>query len=224
MVGDQWRDVQREWLHRLGNLTLTGYNSTYSDRPFNEKKSIKGGFEESSVRLNKFVREQPVWTVAEMKQRGKQLARQALAIWPPLNVDKALIDAAKKKEMQSLAERRDISKVSMTDNAKNLFNLLRMKVLELGNDIIELAEKKSVSYHAPSFFMEVLPRKDNITLLLALDFNEVDDPSGIVKDTSELKFIVNAIYEGGVYISIWSDADIEKAFPMIRQAWELARA
>ena len=72
--------------------------------------------------------------------------------------------------------------------------------------------------------MEVLPRKDNITLLLALDFNEVDDPSKIAKDASEWKFIVNAIYEGGVNVSIWSDADIEKAFPMVRQAWELARA
>jgi hypothetical protein len=59
MLGENWRDVQRQWLHRLGNLTLTGYNSTYSDRPFTEKKTITGGFEVSSVRLNKFVREQP---------------------------------------------------------------------------------------------------------------------------------------------------------------------
>jgi hypothetical protein len=42
MLGENWRDVQREWLHRLGNLTLTGYNSTYSDRSFAEKKTIRG--------------------------------------------------------------------------------------------------------------------------------------------------------------------------------------
>jgi len=202
MLGNDWREVQREWLHRLGNLTLTGYNSTYSDRPFGEKKKIKGGFEESSVRLNKFVREQPVWTVKEMQKRGEQLAKQALSIWPPLVVDRTLIDAAKKKEMLSLAERRDISKVPLSETAKHLFNLLRFKVQELDNDIIELAEKKSVSYHAPSFFMEMLPRKDFITLLLNLDFNELDDPSGIAKDASEWKFIVNAIYEGGVNIPI----------------------
>jgi len=45
MLGNDWREVQREWLHRLGNLTLTGYNSTYSDRPFGEKKKIKGARE-----------------------------------------------------------------------------------------------------------------------------------------------------------------------------------
>ncbi len=53
MLGADWSDIQRQWLHRLGNLTLTGYNSKYSDRPFAEKKTISGGFEESSVRLNK---------------------------------------------------------------------------------------------------------------------------------------------------------------------------
>jgi len=42
-----------------------------------------------------------------------------------------------------------------------------------------------------------LPRKNRITLLLALDFNEVDDPSGIAGDASEHKFFANAEYEGG---------------------------
>ena len=46
MLGAHWADVQRQWLHRLGNLTLTGYNSKYSDRQFAEKKTISGGFEE----------------------------------------------------------------------------------------------------------------------------------------------------------------------------------
>ena len=44
MLGENWKEAQSVWLHRLGNLTLTGYNSTYSDRPFDEKKTIPGGF------------------------------------------------------------------------------------------------------------------------------------------------------------------------------------
>ena len=50
MLGDDWEDKHRTWLHRLGNLTLTAYNSSYSNRPFLEKKTIEGGFEQSSVR------------------------------------------------------------------------------------------------------------------------------------------------------------------------------
>ena len=220
MLGEDWRDVQRQWLHRLGNLTLTGYNSSYSDQPFAEKKKIKGGFEESSVRLNKFVREQPAWTPAEMERRGKNLATRALAIWPPLVVDRTLIDAAREAEMRQLSKQQDTRKVPMSEEARNLFDQLRAKVLQIDTNIIELAEQKSVSYHGPGFFLEILPRKNRITLLLDLDFNEVDDPLNIANDTSEYKFLVNAVYEGGVLVSILNADDIEKSLPLIRQAWE----
>lgn len=40
MLGPDWMSIQETWIHRLENLTLTGYNSTYSDRPFEEKKTI----------------------------------------------------------------------------------------------------------------------------------------------------------------------------------------
>ena len=96
MLGDNWPDVQREWLHRLGNLTLTGYNSKYSDRSFQEKKTIPNGFLQSAVRLNQYVREQSVWTAGEMEQRGKQLAARALEIWPTLVVEQELIDKGKR--------------------------------------------------------------------------------------------------------------------------------
>ena len=29
-IGEDWRNVQDTWLHTLGNLTLTGYNTEYS--------------------------------------------------------------------------------------------------------------------------------------------------------------------------------------------------
>ena len=80
--GEDWEQVHSDWLHRLGNLTLTGYNPEMSNRPFEEKKAIPGGFDQSAVRLNQFVREQPAWTAAEMETRSKQLAERALKIWP----------------------------------------------------------------------------------------------------------------------------------------------
>ena len=224
MLGDDWRDVQRQWLHRLGNLTLTGYNSKYSDRSFDDKKTIPGGFAESSVRLNRFVRESPVWTRKEMARRGKELAERALAVWPKLVVDRALIDAANEDEMRELAKRRDVANVKMSPKARELFELLRERIREMDGDIIELAEQNSVSYHGPAFFLEVLPRKQRLNLLLALDFNEIDDPSGLAKDASKSKFIVNAVYDGGVNVPIWDHLDIETAMPMIRQAHAVASA
>jgi len=220
MLGENWREVQRQWLHRLGNLTLTGYNSSYSDRPFSEKKKIKGGFEESSVRLNKFVREQSEWTSVEMERRGKTLANRALSVWPPLVVEQSLIDAAKIAEMKLLSKQQDTAKVPMSEDARRLFDELRVKVLQIDTNIIEIAEQKSISYHGPAFFLEILPRKNRITLLLDLDFNEVDDPMDMARDASEYKFLVNAVYEGGVLVSILDTEDIENSLPLIRQAWE----
>ena len=82
MLGKDWQQVHNTWLHRLGNLTLTGYNPEMSNRPFEVKKTNPGGFNQAAVRLNQFVREQPEWTSAEMEQRGKELAERALWIWP----------------------------------------------------------------------------------------------------------------------------------------------
>ena len=42
-LGPDWEKVQERKLHTLGNLTLTGYNSEYSDRPFQEKRDMEGG-------------------------------------------------------------------------------------------------------------------------------------------------------------------------------------
>ena len=41
-LGENWKALQEEWLHRLGNLTLTGYNPELSDRPFLEKRESRG--------------------------------------------------------------------------------------------------------------------------------------------------------------------------------------
>lgn len=119
---------------------------------------------------------------------------------------------------RKLAERQDLGKLKMSVEAKALFEELRTRVKALDNDVLELAEPNSVSYHSPAFFLEILPRRKKLTLLLALDFNEVDDPSGLAKDTSEKKFFLHARHEGGVSLSMWNTADIESAMPLIRQA------
>ena len=218
MLGENWKEVQKTWLHRLGNLTLTAYNSKYSDKPFDEKKTIKGGFSDSSVRLNKFVREQQTWTVKEICARTDALAKNAIEVWPPLVVEQSLIDAATYREMRERAARRDVGKVKMSTEARALFEELRAHVLALDSDVLELAEPNSVSYHSPGFFLEVLPRRYSLTLLLALDFNEIDDSSGLAQDAAQWKFFVHARHQGGVSLNVNDTGTIESAVPLIRQA------
>jgi len=222
MLGDTWQAVRRAWLHRLGNLTLTGYNSEYSDRSFDEKKTIKGGFNESSVRLNKYVREQSVWTEVQMQERGAALAKRAQAIWIALNVDDAAIKKAQQGDLRVRAGARTVAAVPMSASARSLLDLLRPQILGLGPNVLEVSESRSVSYHAADFFVEVLPRKHRIVLLLDLDFNECKDVDDQTSDATEYKFLFHATHEGGVMYHLNDASHIGGAMRMIRLAYELS--
>ena len=81
MLGEGWVEVQGKYLHTLGNLTLTGYNSELSDRPFQEKKSMEGGFDDSPIRLNSYLRRISSWNEEQILVRAGQLAEKAKEIW-----------------------------------------------------------------------------------------------------------------------------------------------
>ncbi len=219
MLGADWQIVQETWLHRLGNLTLTGYNTEYSDRPFPDKKTIEGGFNDSPLRLNKFIREQPVWTAVELEKRGKALAAEALTIWRSLVVDSEAVRAAELEDRMAQAARYSLDNLEF-DRSKPLLDALRPQVFALGNDVIELCGPKSVTYRVFDFFLEVIPRSRRLSLLLNLDFDECDDPTRLAIDTSEYAFITNASENGGVLINLDDTADVTAAMHIIRQAYE----
>ena len=219
--GEKWRAVQDEWLHRLGNLTLTGYNPEYSDRPFAEKKSCRGGFEDSAVRLNKFVREQNVWTEQQMEERGFLLSKHALDVWPPLKVRPELLEAARRAELERRAEERSVDQVSMTEQARFLFRLISDRTQYLDGRIIEVAEGRSVSYHATDFFMEVLPRKYRLVLLLSPEVNEIDDDHGIAMDATQWSYFRGSRYKGGVAVYVGAPDDVGRAMPLVLQAFRI---
>ena len=50
-LGSDWQRIQKTWLNTLGNLTLTGYNSEYSDHSFVQKRDMEGGFKDSPLKL-----------------------------------------------------------------------------------------------------------------------------------------------------------------------------
>ncbi|MGD0767481.1 MAG: DUF262 and DUF1524 domain-containing protein [Tepidisphaeraceae bacterium] len=219
MLGKDWQAVREMWLHRLGNLTLTGYNTEYSDRPFADKKTMKDGFNESPLRLNKYIREQAAWTATEMEKRGKDLAAKALVIWRPLVVDAEAVKAAELEDRKTQAARYSLDKLEF-DNAKPLFDALRKQVLALGDDVIELCGPKSVTYRVFDYFLEVIPRKRRLSLLLNLDFEECDDPTRRAIDTSEYAFIIHASESGGVLFNLDDEAQIAAAIHVVRQAYE----
>lgn len=80
-LGSEWKEIHERYLHTVGNLTLTGYNSELSDRPFLEKRDMEGGFAKSPIRLNSDLAGLDRWNEDEIVKRAKILAGRAVEIW-----------------------------------------------------------------------------------------------------------------------------------------------
>ena len=80
-LGEDSYRIHEEWLHTIANLTLTGYNSQYSNRTFAEKKTVENGFAQSGLRLNQYIARFDKWTEEEMILRRDKLAEMAVKIW-----------------------------------------------------------------------------------------------------------------------------------------------
>ncbi len=81
-LGPDYERIHSLWLHRLANLTLTGYNSQYRNAPFCEKRDMEHGFKDSGLRLNQWIWQQDSWGEEVLEARDSLLIKQALAIWP----------------------------------------------------------------------------------------------------------------------------------------------
>ena len=81
-LGEEWERIHQQYLHTMANLTLTGYNSQYSNLAFIEKRDMEKGFNDSAFRLNNYVKSCNQWTEAEMKQRQHDLLGVFMRLWP----------------------------------------------------------------------------------------------------------------------------------------------
>ncbi|HJZ57484.1 MAG TPA: hypothetical protein VKE74_21120, partial [Gemmataceae bacterium] len=70
------------------------------------------------------------------------------------------------------------------------------------------------------FFLEVIPRKKRLFLILNLDFEECDDPAQRASDATEWAFIANATQRGGVLFTLRDESEIPTAIPVVRRAYE----
>ena len=81
-LGYDYDNIHKEYLNSPGNLTLTGYNSEYSNRPFAEKRDMEVGFATSHLKLNKGLGALDRWNKKTIEERAKQLATMATDVWP----------------------------------------------------------------------------------------------------------------------------------------------
>ena len=78
-IGENWEEIHSLFLHTIGNLTLTAYNSELSNDSFDLKKQR---YKESHLELNKYFNEVIRWTETEIEIRADILSKEAIKIWP----------------------------------------------------------------------------------------------------------------------------------------------
>jgi len=81
MLGEEYDRIHHDYVHTLGNLSITGYNSSMSNKSFKENK--KTLIEKSKATyLNKDVINQDIWSEIQIKSRARRLSEKVLEIYP----------------------------------------------------------------------------------------------------------------------------------------------
>lgn len=94
---DKFQEIYDKYVHTLGNLSITGYNSEYSNYPFDDKKKMFKSFNEEGkikiAKLNKELLDETItsWSEKEILDRADRLSKVIIEQYPyPTNIDNTL--------------------------------------------------------------------------------------------------------------------------------------
>ncbi len=217
-LGDNWREVRDTWLHTLGNLTLTGYNVEYSDRPFAEKRDMTGGFRESPLRVNAGLRELDTWDEDAIRIRADNLANKAVDMWTGPSLSAGVLEAyqATEQKQPKAYSIEDHIHLGERSHTRKLFEEFRNEVLALDPCVSEEFLKLYVAYKAETNFVDVVPQAAQLRLSLNMRFHELHDPRGLATDITH----VGRWGNGDVETRIRTSQDLPYALGLVRQALE----
>jgi len=215
-LGAEWKRIQQTWLHTLGNLTLTGYNSEYSDRPFIVKRDMDGGFRQSPLKVNQGLGQVHVWDESAINERAKRLAKLAVQVWESPKLDDAILAAYRPRAEPSSNYTIDDHPHLITPAMLSLFEAFRKEVLALDPCVSEEFLKLYVAYKAETNFVDIVPQAKRLRLSLNMSFAEISDPKGLCKDVTRLGRWGN----GDVEVGLSSLEELPYVIGLVRQALE----
>ena len=216
-LGENWEKVKLKYLHTIGNLTLTGYNSELSDRPFREKKNIEGGFNMSPLFLNESVKVEQVWNETAIKNRAGKLADRAVEVWSRPLLDDERLNLYQEPENSVEQSVYDISHYEhLHGDMLNLYTELERRVLNLNASVRVEFKKLYIAFKVQTNFLDIVPQKKRLRLSLNIDYNSISDPKGLCRDVSGIGRWGN----GDVEVGLQSYSEIEDIMEFITLAFE----
>ncbi|MGL2518406.1 GmrSD restriction endonuclease domain-containing protein [Helicobacter pylori] len=218
-LGQDHERIHTQYLHTIGNLTLTGYNSEYSNKSFQEKQGMEGGFKDSPLRLNQGLRDRGLESFGEkeIKKRASDLADWALKIWTyPILKAKHLEEYKSKKAKKVY----DLSSYKFSPHSRELFDILRKEIKALDERITENFNQKYIAYKFFKInFVDIVVQNKGLKLYLSMKFNELQDE---IKEKLKISDVSNIGRPcvGNMKVELETKENIPYCLGLIRQALE----
>jgi predicted transport protein len=216
-LGENWKEVFNQYLHTIGNLTLTGYNSELSCKPFLEKRDMVGGFADSPIRLNRDLAKLSTWNEAHIVQRAISLSQMAKTLWAYPVVPDEVIQIYRSRQTNKTKRSYTLEDHKyLQGETGGLFVHLRKRILNLDSSVTEEILKQYIAYKSTTNFVDVVPKKTKLRLHLNMKFEEIDDPKGICEDVTGKGHWGN----GDVKVNLKSSDEIDYVMSLIQQSFD----
>ncbi len=223
-LGANWQQIHERYLHTIGNLTLTGYNSEYSDRTFKEKRDYpdRKGFHNSPLFLNEYLAGLDHWNEETIQTRAGMLADLAVQIWayPKLSEETIAPYRLTQNKGNGDSEPRDYPmehyEYLQEGPMLALFKAFRHRVLNLDPIVREEHKKLYIAFKATTNFVDVVPQKVRLRLSLNLPFTEIDDPKGLCVDVSNRGRWGN----GDIELGLSTMEELDYVMDLVTQAFD----
>ncbi len=217
-LGENWADIQQQYLHTAGNLTLTAYNSQYSDKSFAEKRDMPEiGLRHSPLFLNTGLGALESWDETEIIARAERLAQRAVDVWGRITLPTEVLESYKPqetaKESKFTIEHFEYLK---RDDVRELFQNLRGEILSIDPAVTEIVRKYYIAYKAETNFVDIIPQANSLNLAINMPFEELRDPRGLAEDVTGVGFWGN----GSIRLPFTNASDLKYTMYLIRQSFD----
>ncbi|GAA8258570.1 DUF262 and DUF1524 domain-containing protein [Helicobacter pylori] len=215
-LGENFQAIHDKYLHTIGNLTLTGYNSEYSNRSFQEKRYMEKGFKQSPLRLNQSLKGFESFGEEEIKKRANDLADLALKIWTYPNLDAETLEKYKPKKEKKVY---DLSSYKFGSHSRELFDILSKGIKALDERITESFMKAYIAYKFKTNFVDIVVQTKDLKLYLNMKFNELQDE---IKEKLKIRDVSNIGRPcvGNMEVDLETKENIPYCLGLIKQALE----
>ncbi|WRG11625.1 DUF262 and DUF1524 domain-containing protein [Helicobacter pylori] len=212
-LGENFQAIHDKYLHTIGNLTLTGYNKEYNNKPFKEKRDMEKGFKQSPLRLNQSLKDLEVFGEKEIEKRANDLADWALKIWTYPKLDAETLEKYKPKKEKKVY---DLSSYKFGSHSRELFDILSKEIKALDERITEKFNQEYISCMFDKNFVDIVVQNKDLKLYLNMPFNELQDEKNLARDMTNKGHLGN----GDIEIKLETKENIPYCLGLIKQALE----